>query len=401
MKTKKIAILYPILFFFATSMFIRSWVPAFHSSWPTLLAGCLLSVIVIPQFFRTRWFLYIAVYSFVVVLNWLLGDRFFNNPMLVFNEIAILFLFSSFCYYIYKSNDNSCVMLTFGMMIVLLGIAAVGSYIVNKISPSIIREATYLEVQEDYDTLIGYYRMGLSNYLLPHGILAIIPPLILLIKRSNNNKWLRFISLLLMVFTLFLVYLSGATMVMLLAIVALMSLFYKRTEKNNYKIVWITVVLFIPILIYPDIISSLVYLFSGETSATYALHFEDMVSYIEDGVSGNTSSRISLYTTSFLEFIKSPLWGTNNMMGEHSVLLDRLGALGILGFIPLIGMLVSFIRYVRGYLDDAENSFFNVTILVMIIMLLLKGIEDKEVWLMFIALAPALLFICHKLVERK
>lgn len=399
MKPNKLAILYPILFFFATSMFIRTWVPALHSSWPSLFAACLVSIYVAPQFLRTRWFVVIMVYSMMMIINWMSGDKVFDSSMDVANEFANLFLFSSFCYYCYKSNDKRCIKVTLYIMLTLVGIAAIGSFIVNQINPAIVREQAMFVESGNEDVLLGYYRMGLSNYLLPHGVPAIIPPLILIIKRTKEKKWFRFVAALFLAFTLLLIYLGGSTTVLLLSFLALSTFLIKDTGANSryLTLVIIMTLLFLPIMIIPELLTGLIGVFSSETAEIYATHIQDMADFSSAGAAGNTSLRMQLYLHNINEFISSPIWGTNNLMTDHSVLLDRLGALGLLGFIPFIAIIVSFVKFVSRYLDKSERGYFNVTVLVVIMMLLLKGIENKEIWLMFFAVSPLLFYVSHRL----
>ena len=403
MKPNKLAILFPILFFFATSMFIRSWVPALHSSWPSLFAACLVSVYVAPHFLRSRWFVVIMIYSLIIIINWMSGDNFFDTPMDVANEFANLFLFSSFCFYCYKTKDEKCIRVTLYIMLALVGIAAIGSFIVNQINPAIVREqATFVETGNE-DMIFGYYRMGLSNYLLPHGVPAIIPPLVLIVKRTERKKWLRFVAALFLAFTLLLVYLGGSTTVLLLSLLALSSFLIKDTGSNRRYItlVIIMTLIFLPIMIVPELLTGIIGVFSSETAETYATHFQDLVDYSSAGEVGNTSLRMELYLHDINEFSSNPILGTNNPMTDHSVLLDRLGALGFLGFIPFIAIIVSFVKFVNRYLDKSEIGYFNVTVFVAIMMLLIKGIEDKEVWLMLFAVVPLLFYVSHQLKYNK
>ncbi len=397
MKPKKLAILFPFILFAATSMFVRSWIPIFYSSWTTLLAGCILSVVVVPQFIRTRWFAYIVVYSAIVLLNWYIGDAFFAQFSSVANEIAILFLFSSIIYYLFESDDKRCFDYTYYLMFIMIGIATVGSVLVNTIIPGIVRAQNSIVADGNYSDILNYYKMGMSNYLLPHGLPVLIPPLILLIKRSKGYKVVRLSAIALLAFTAILVYLSGSTTALILSIVAFTVFVIGDKKQSINSIPLILALCVLPLLFIGDIITSIIGFFSNETAEVYAFHLEDMASYSAVQADGNTSLRMSLYKQALDEFARSPIWGSSSPVSGHSVILDRLGTLGLLGFLPFVGIIFYFYKYVAKHLGKVERSYFNVSVLLGLGMLLIKGIEDKEVWLMLIIVAPVILYMTNHL----
>lgn len=391
-KSSRYAILYPIVFFAATNMLVRSWVPLFYSSWGTLLFGCIISLFIVPQFLRTRWFLWICAYSSIITFNWYMGDKLFDAP-LVTNEVANLFLFSSAIFYMICSDDVKCLKWTYWFLFFMVGIAAIGSLVVDQINPEIVRNQSRLVENNNMDILYGYYRMGLSNYLLPHAMPAIIPPLILLIKRNKGRSWQRLVAIAFLAFSLLLVYLGGSTAVLLMGVLALMCFFFGSDNRRNKKMGLVPVLLLLPFILFPELLVEIFSLFSGEIADTYGSHLKDLSDYSSSGTSGNMSTRMDLYTMSLGEFIKSPIWGTNDFMSNHSVMLDRLGTLGLLGFIPFIAIIVVFTRFVKKHLDNGSKIYFDMSVLVTFVMLISKGIEDKEIWLMFFVGAPVILYI--------
>ena len=395
MNKQKIALLYPFVFFVTTSMFVRSWIPFFHSSWYTLMFGCILSIYLVPDFMRTKWLTLIVIYSLVILLNWYVGDTFYDQFNFVANEIAMFFLFCSAIYYMLTYNDKKCIDNTYWAMFVMLGIAAVGSIYVNRQFPGIIRMQDVIFLENgvvDTSVIEAYQRMGLSNYLLPHGLPVLIPPLALLIKRSKLWKLTRITAIFFLIFIYILVVLGGSTTVLLLSLFASFVFLFddKKNSFNRYPII-ITLFL-LPFLLFPEIITSIIELFTGDTLETYAMHLDDMANYSSRGAEGNTMTRMSLYMKSIAEFLENPIWGTNGQMGTHSVLLDRLGTLGGVGFIPFIGIIYSYMRFIWNKMGRIEYSYFKISVLVGVIMLLIKGIDDAEVWLMFFVVSPVILY---------
>jgi len=399
MKPKKLALLFPLIYFAAISMFLRSWIPFFQSTWHTLLVGCILSFFIVQRFFRERWFLLILLYLVVVILNFLFGDSHFSNYSIVINEFFNLFLFSSTIYYVFMSDDRKCIYFSYYGTLVMLGIAAIGSLYVNSIVPSIVRlQVEYAEAGTFDDVLDSYFRLGLSNYLLPHGLPIIIPPLILLIRRSRHNKKVFFSSLLLLLFSLILVYLGGTTTVLLLTFFALFSVFLNKKTSKNSNLVYMGLIL-LPFIINPGLLSDVLGIFGvNETTLTYFQHLDDLSDYATSGSGSNTAKRMELYSYSLHEFLISPFWGTNEPMTNHSVLLDRLGALGLIGFLPLIACLLCFYKFIHHYLDSAQRVHFFLSFVIALLILLTKGIGAKEVWFMFLFFAPCLLYLsCNRI----
>lgn len=363
----------------------------FYSSWQILLAGCMLSVIVVPRFFTTVWLINIVVYSIVIFFNHSNGDALFESTSLVTNEIAHFYLFSSSIFYLITYDDKRCVNVTYYSMLLLVGIAAVGTIIVNNVSPGIVRMQSEL-MEDRMDELNAFYRMGLSNYLLPHSLPVIIPPLIFLIKSSARDEKVKIPAIIFLLFTLVLIYLSGASMSLILGFFALLSFFMAKEGGKSTRFLITIILIMLPFLLIPDIIPSIISLFSSESAEAYQSHFDDMLQYSQSRTLGNTSYRISLYNKSLNEFYNNIFWGTNDKMSGHSVLLDRLGALGLLGIIPLFTILLCFYNFVKKHIDKNAYGFFNYSFVLGILMLFFKGIDDKEMWLMLFVVSPVILY---------
>ena len=278
-KSSKYAVLYPIVFFLSTNMLVRSWVPMFYGSWRTLLFGCIVSLFIVPHFLRRRWFFWIAAYSVVISINWYLGDKLFDNASVVTNEVANMFLFCSAIYYMICSNDTKCLKWTYWTLLIMVGVAAIGSLVVNQISPEIVRNQDEIIKQNNEDILIGYYRMGLSNYLLPHALPAIIPPLVLLIKRAKTQKWLRLSAIGFLSLTLILTFLGGSTTVLLLSVIGLATIFMRSNTRKNKAIIIIPVIFLAPFVVFPELAVDIVGLLSGDVAQTYSSHLRDLADY--------------------------------------------------------------------------------------------------------------------------
>ncbi len=387
-----IALLYPLIFFAATSMFVRSWITFFYRSWPVLLVGCLLSLYLIPSFIRTKWFLCIFAYSVCILMNLFSGDKFFYSPNVVANEFASFFLFCSFVYYLFRTKDVKCLKLTYYVVFIMLGIAAIGSIMVDAMYPGIIRYQEDVFVDQDRAELIPLFRMGLSNYLLPHGIPIIIPSLILLIKRTNKNMRIRMTALLFLFFSIILVYLSGSTTALLLSIIGLTSFFIKERRSNYFMLFFIIAILSLTIIIFPEIWIEFFNLFSTEIAENYAAHLIDLSNY-SSSPSGITSSRLDLYRIPAQEFLTNPLWGTDNAISRHSIILDLLGSIGLIGFIPFCGIFYYYYCFVVKHLVAIGKSYFTVSFFICIFLLLSKGINSNEIWLMLFVVSPVILCI--------
>lgn len=386
MRPRKWAILFPFIFFAATSMFVRSWVPFLYSSWPTLLLGCLLAIVVVPKFFKTRWFVCIGLYTLVVFLNWLAGDDFFKSFSFVANEIACLFLFSAMIYYLFISGDKKCFEYTYVIMLGMLVIATFGSVYVNHTTPGIVRYQNYIIINGEYSDLISYYRLGMSNYLLPHGLPVLIPPLILLIKRGGLKE--RMVAIAFLLCSMLLIYLGGSTTAFLLALLAFATLFFNKEGSTRPLLVAIVAIITIPMFF------SLLELGFGEDElgGVYSSHLSDLSDYASEGAEGNAANRMSLYKQSLAGFFQNPLIGTNSHMSGHSVVLDRLGSLGLVGFLPFVGILYYCFQFVSRQFGRSERPYYIISFLLGMLMLLAKGIEDKEVWLMLIVVAPVIFY---------
>ena len=368
----------------------------FHSSWYTLLVGCIVSVFVAVQFLKTKTFAWLLLYGIIVFINHMAGDEYFKDISTTLNEFAVLFFLTSVAYYVFQSGDRKVMNGLLVSLSAVIVIAAIGSLVVNALYPGAVREAgSWQDSEHSMNYLLPtYYKMGMSNYLLPHGLPIIIPPLVMWLKLSSKQRWIRLVPLTMLAFSFILIFLSGSSTALILSAGALVvSMIIKINGKTNYSWIWVITILSLIFMFFPELFGSFANLLGdSETASTYVYHLKDIEDYATTGSASNTGARMELYGQSLGGFLSSPIWGINTKdFGGHSTLLDRLAALGLLGFIPLIALFRSSTKYIKYRLSPKSTEFYMVSCVIAFLMLLIKGIWQIDVLVMFFVMAPLLL----------
>lgn len=379
---------------------LNAWVPFTAINWLMVTIGFVAIVVFNPKILKSNHFAYLGLYSLIVLVNYLNGDVYFSNLPRVLRElVAIFFAYSLSCYALKSMNKPLIIRYFCISIIVVILIAAIGSFLADSFFPGAIRYAQSLNKYGESDAFTEQmFRLGMTNYFLPHALPVLVPCFIAGIKHSKS-KVKRIIALISLSALLFIILLSGTTTPLILSIIILfISIFSKKgSVKDNLVLIFIAAFLFGFFSLISDYIAMFIRNMAemmgseGSNTANYQRLYE-LSDYLLYGDKGEDMSlRSELYDKTTQAFVANPLLGTDDAIGGHSALLDRLAALGIIGITPLVVFLFSTSLFFLKKLKRSYHFYYLLGVTSAIVMLISKNMANTEMWLCLLTFLPLLL----------
>ena len=389
---------FPIIILFSLYMLFQGWIPHWGAViLISLLAGVLIFAFSSKGLFQRRYFIYFLFFCTIVGIKVLIGNIYWNKGLYDLLSsgfmMAIGLMVSN--YYLTGINEKTLGKRVIATVFFIVFFTTIATAVLSIANPQIIRFA--MEENRHFDNkeiLIQLYKSGMSNYYLPHALPVIIPPLVFLAKNDKKKKTQRWGAILIIILCLSLIYFSGAMTALLLGIVSLLgALVITSNAKKNVLRLLLALGLLLPLTLNDNIVlSGLNSLESVVGSDNYfydkIVDFENSIE--NDSAEGDIDTRSSLYTISLQEFVKNPVFGTENEVGGHSVLLDFMATLGFIGFVPFLLMLLSLSLWNRRMLPVKVQPYYAYGFLIGVIMLGVKSMNNLEMWFCLFALLPIL-----------
>lgn len=387
----------PVLVLILTWSFLGGWITLFSRQWIWVLFGSILVVGHATSFLKSKQIGYLAIYSVVLIANLLAGDSCFDSPIKIIYEITLLFFCSGLCYLLLDDKIRGGIaksILWIGAFVVIF--TAIGTFIADRNMPGIVR---MLVVYTNHGvSCVPYYRIGVCEYTMPHAIPILIPPLVMWIKNRSIKGNIRLLSLIVLIFILLLIYISGTTTPLLVALLALScSLLVNRKKSLSTNIIRIIVVaaLLLPVL-NKDVQLSIIHGLESvipEDNSNYnkLVDFENLIMF--DETTGDVEERRGLYDASLSSFFDNILIGGSKTasLGGHSILLDRLGSLGLVGTIPYLVFIWLLAKSVYKRLPDENKVYYVIGVICFLLMLALKNMDGTWMWITMCVFLPVMM----------
>ena len=383
---------------------VIGYVPFFRRKWIFLLLG--ITVLSNPFQIKSEIssaFFYLAFSAIIMFLNVLSGDAYYAEKSKVFLEIAMLALVPMMTNYAIQEADKQwflkgCIITFFA----ILAIETVSTFYIDRQIPGAIRLLFKESLQSvnRNEVLYPFFKLGLSNYMLPHAMPMLIPPLVMGFKDRLNPMMLRIGSFVFLLLAMELIWLSGAMAAFMMGIFFLiLAVFTPFSEKPSLTFLIILGILFFPFVIFDelpqlvlkisqDIFSDNVYIYRKLLLLEENLYSEE--------ATGDVAERQNLYLISLNEFINNIFIGTNNALGNHSAFMDRLATLGLTGFVPYITYYYIQIKSFRRYIPDLNRIYFDEAIAAGLLMLLFKDTDSWEIYLTLFTVTPLLVIFLSR-----
>jgi O-antigen ligase len=355
--------------------------------------GVVTCILLSLDFFRSRIFFVLACYVVILFLNYFFES--FINLGNILSESFTIIVTACFCFNLFGNNYDkrlaNCLTLLFGVIIVVYSIMTYIFYISN---PGIMRAAA---MARNYETYHPYFLRGLAPYSFPHALTCIIPALVLGIKNKHINPMKRWLSVMLLILSLVLIYITQATGALIVAVVAIiLSMIVKIGNAHKSVIpVVITSIFLLPLVISPEIQKwtiGLIERLIGDDNF-YSHKIEELEASVY-GVEyeGDIAYRGSLLGETIDAILTHPFLGVSDMSyGEHNALLDRWAEYGLIGLVPLLLGMVWLIKRCSRHLSKDVLIFYYIGIASSFLMMLTKSMFGWHQWFAFLIVLPVMI----------
>lgn len=251
-----------------------------------------------------------------------------------------------------------------------------------------------------YENDIGVETPSFINYTLLHVYVFLIPVVYYCyIKINGLYKYLSLVLLLLLVYV---VYKSSITTCLIIGIVSLL-LSISLSSKNNQRTVFFITVLSATFIVFyysgvfVSILKGILPYFEGSAVES---KIEDALFLLSTGESsGSIATREDLHQRSWDSFFSNILIG-GGVSGGHSSLIDRLATMGLIGFIPYFMVYYSIIKQWVKHFDRFGERYYYLGVLSVVVILYSKGLFGQEGNLVFMVLMPLFIMFPDTLLKR-
>ena len=390
-----LAYFYTLLVFVGTFSLIHGWYPQFYRHVYLCFGMVLLTAITTPAFFKSKSFIFIIFYSLIVYLNHLWGDLYTEGKEYL-DGLTLASCAGMAYYFAITDDQKNKRLLIFASFLVIL-VDTVGTLAMYIANPEIVRYVQGFANDGDNMATLPFYRFGLVEYDVLHGLPVLVPPLVMWLKQASTSVVWKAFGWGGLFIILLILYIGDATTPFLLALFALflsLLIVLNNHKRSVRRLVTITIIS-LPFLVFSDSLKM------GMLNAAYDItdgqlreKIDDMRDMHKSGeMEGDVDVRYGLYQESFDLFLSNPLIGSDNQdeLGGHSAFFDRLAAFGFLGVIPWLLVFISIVKFNYKYLPRQARDFFIVGVICFAVLLLLKNMSTFYTWFSFTVLMPCML----------
>ena len=400
-KKSSLTFLYILIFVITFCPIIGAWFPFFARTWIFYLLGSLISVLLIPQFYSSRIFFALLVYSIIVLLKALIGNSYFSSTSMAISSSVEMIFAISVMFYLVKYRDEELMGRFVLATLAILTVLTVGTYLAENFYPGAVRYVAHLVSTGEMDALgVTLMRFGMTNYSLPHALPILIPPLIGGLKNKQLKIKYKVLCAAILTACMAIIFLAGAaTPVMLSIALFVLSFFIKPTRKQNTT--FMVFLFFVAIIIvFRQEFGQLLVSIGGDSQSegagfSISTRVSEIGNYLVTGEEGeDLEGRSGHYDTTISSLFENVIWGTDKV-GGHSAILDRFALLGIVGFTPwIVAIIMSLKKLYRIFKGRKGLPFFTAGVMSAVIMMMAKNMASFAMWFTLFVLLPVFMRFC-------
>ena len=385
MRTRKLdttAYIYALIVFAITFYGFNFW----FSTSIRYLFVVIAALMHLPLFAKNRIIPFYIMYVIMVFFNYYTGDTYFHDIKFILLNNLYLLASLAMANYLFINRERSHEIMKWTLIVV--GVIIVWHTVVtaffDSMIPGIVRTLNQeIKMGDAEVAFANYYKMGMTNYLFPHAVPILVPPLLMIIRSRKFAISEKVLSVAVLLASLLLIYFSGASGPLLVSIVIVIVSFVVQEgslRRNMSKLLIFSAVL-LPLLLNDDLMLGLLdwidNLIGGEGHFhSKVLAFQDTIQYGD--AAGDVGKREDKYMLDLEGFFSNILIGTNGEVGGHSVLLSRLATLGLVGFVPLVFIITYHVKFVVKYISSDVKIYYYMGLLAAFLMMSTKAVLTWE-----------------------
>lgn len=368
----------------------------------------LLSIFLIKNdVFRKKIILFVVFYGLLIVLFlleviWVNANPWYRSS--IRDEYYNVFLSIIIMTYLISCQKLKLWAMIGKLSLFLFFITAIMTIIATSFYPNIVRDS----IGGHYGTfeLKIFEKFGSMGYGYTQALMALFPSIIFLAqKKSMAIRYKLLLYFLLTLFVLAIIRTQIFANIMIGIISILLSLLGWQFVRNNMLIIGIILILllFLPIEVYSMLFNNLSEVFPDDSNLRLKLH--DFSIYIlnpDFSVTSEAGSRASRYPLLLEAFFASPILGDASYnsafdktmhSGAHLYWMSRLTLMGVPAFMFFLIFYYILIANVSKLYNKEFKFYYNISILSIIILGMLKNLEGREMFITVFVIIPGLFFL--------
>ena len=394
LKENKLSLFYILFVVLGTFSLVHGWFPQFHRLVYLCLGMVMVSMVIVTRYFFSIQVVLILLYGAVVYMNYMTGDPYTEGKEVL--DALTLLSCGSMAYYYLISNDQFSKkwMLLACLFVIFVDMA--GTLVVYMVDPEIVRMVQGLANDGDNESTLDFYKYGIVEYEVLHGLPVLIPPLVMWLREKGTSRIWKIVAMSSIVMILLLLYIGDATTPFLLAFFALAASAFSvlGSPKKNIRRLALITCLALPFFVSDTITIGMLDVASNVTTGELQKKIDDARrSKVTGRLEGDASVRSELYNESIDAFGRNPIMGVDDrtFLGGHSALIDRLGAFGLLGTIPWLLCMFVLMSFAYNHIPCRARIFYIISAIVFLLLMVLKNMSYFYTWFTFVVLMPNML----------
>lgn len=344
------------------------------------------------------WFLlYATVLAFYVMFGkpLTIGIGTVHDSKKVIIEYAFLLPTLSIFSILYYLKDNRLIKIISygGLLFIFISFV----YII----PMILSQSTILRDAVNLDTTFERSIIGIPGYALMHAYIIVIPALLYGLKSLDGKyKYMLIVITAVFIYIILNTYIT-TSLVITFGVIAFHLLFDMENKTKSFFYVFL-LFLFVFILhisgVFVHLFDLLIDFFKGTSVEPKIEGFKYIYLYGDiESSGGHITGRMNLHDMSWKAFFENIFIGGTSAVGGHSMLIDRLGGMGLLAFIPFIMMIVVQIKLsLKTIINKEQRVYYYLGLLSSFTLLYQKGLFGQEGWLFMMVLMPSMIITFEK-----
>ncbi|MDD4729684.1 MAG: hypothetical protein PHN55_13165 [Dysgonamonadaceae bacterium] len=346
-----------------------------------------------PKFLIKKPFLLIIIYFIVVLFNHWSGDSYFSESSAVWTEIVGLFIGMSFFGYVYDNKNIISIRPLFIAFFIMFSYSSLVTWVLY------FQGYSLYDLGLDNPILDSLYSIGMMDYVFPHLVPMLIPAFVSGFRNKNNSTNVRYMFLVLVIFSIMLVVACQAFTPLLVALFSLVLsiLVLSGGLRKNIKRIGIVCLILFPFAFSPKIQQDTLRFAKTfvNPEGNYYNKLQDLEYTIylgSNSAGGALEGRTGLYQDTYHTIANNLLFGTNSSTyGGHSAIPDRFAVLGLVGFIPLLLVVLYQIKLSFKIINEESKAYYLIGVISLICTIMMKNMIRPMTWILMFIYLPLLI----------
>lgn len=297
------------------------------------------------------------------------------------------FIWAFVCDYILNHKGGKYNKTLYVLIFIMVIVTAITTYLGCQLMPGASRNlATGL--MDDPELKVAYANLNIGGFGFIYMLVLLIPLLLFILRFLSPTLIKKIAILAIVILFVATVYISEYSTAILITFLTVSILFLPPKLTIRKSFVWFIGIAIVGVAL-ASIIPALFFEFARLTdSYDVSIRMEEVGSMMSgQQTSGDVQGRVDIWSTSWKNFLSSPLFGTGNRGGGHSFILDHMSKYGFWGLFLIYLQFHSLYKLiVKPYLRTNFSTLFVFIFVLSVTLCLINTYFIHSVFLFFIPL---------------